>query len=93
MEILNEIKSIFNDYAGLIAFVTLLVTCYTLWYTLRSGKDNIRQQIESKEAELESINSIYFNPITARMGLPEKMQMEARKKTLEKEIKQLKKRL
>lgn len=90
---MNEILSIFNDYAGVISFVTLLATLFSIWYAWRNNKDNIRQQIESKEAELESINSSYFNPITARMGFPEKMQMEARKKTLEKEIKQLKKRL
>jgi hypothetical protein len=90
---MNEILSIFNDYAGVISFVTLLATLFSIWYAWRNNKDSIRQQIESKEAELESINSSYFNPITARMGFPEKMQMEARKKTLEKEIKQLKKRL
>ncbi len=90
---MNEIVALFNEYAGVISFVTLLATLFSIWYTWRNSKSHIRQQIESKEAELESINRTYFNPITARMGFPEKMQMETRKKTLEKEIQQLKKRL
>ena len=90
---MNTINSLFNEYAGLISFVTLIVTCISLWYTCRDNKDNIRQQIESKEAELESINNTYFNSITSYIGFPEKTQMQARKESLEKEIKQLKKRL
>lgn len=90
---MNEILSIFNDYAGIISFVTLLATLFSIWYAWRNNKDNIRQQIESKEAELESINNTYFNPITSYMGFPEKTQMEVRKNTLEQEIKKLKKKL
>ena len=90
---MNEILSIFNDYAGVISFVTLLATLFSIWYAWRNNKDNIRQQIESKEAELESINSTYFNSLTSYMGCPEKTQMEVRKKALEKEIMKLKKRL
>ena len=90
---MNEILSIFNDYAGVISFVTLLATLYSIWYARRNNKDSIRQQIESKEAELESINNTYFNSLTSYMGFPEKTKMEVRKKALEKEIMNLKKRL
>lgn len=90
---MNEILSIFNDYAGVISFVTLLGTLYSIWYTKHNNKDSIRQQIESKEAELESINNTYFNGITSYIGCPEKTQMKARKEALEKEIMKLKKRL
>lgn len=90
---MNEILSIFNDYAGVISFVTLLATLFSIWYAWRNNKDNIRQQIESKEAELESINNTYFNPITSYRGYPEKTQMKVRKEALEKEIAKLKKRL
>lgn len=90
---MNEILSIFNDYAGVISFVTLLATFFSIWYARRNNKDNIRQQIESKEAELESINNTYFNSLTSYMGFPEKTQMEVRKEALEKEIAKLKKRL
>ena len=93
MEILNEIKFIFNDYAGVISFITLVATCFTLWYSWRNNKDNIRQQIESKQAELDSINNTYFNELTSFMGCPEKTQMKVRKEALEKEIAKLKKRL
>ena len=90
---MNEILSIFNDYAGVISFVTLLATLFSIWYAWRNNKDNIRQQIESKEAELGSINNTYFNSLTSYMGCPEKTQMKVRKETLEKEIKKKKKRL
>ena len=90
---MNEILSIFNDYAGVISFVTLLATLYSIWYAKRNNKDSIRQQIESKEAELESINNTYFNELTSYIGFPEKTQMKARKEALEKEIMKLKKRL
>lgn len=90
---MNEILSIFNDYAGVISFVTLLATLYSIWYAKRNNKDSIRQQIESKEAELESINNTYFNGLTSYIGCPEKTQMKARKEALEKEIMKLKKRL
>ena len=90
---MDTINSVFNEYAGLISFATLVVTCFSLWYMHRNSKDGIRQQIESKEAELESINSTYFNPLTSYMGFPEKTQMKARKDALEKEIEKLKKRL
>ncbi len=90
---MNEILSIFNDYAGVISFVTLLATLYSIWYAKRNNKDSIRQQIESKEAELESINNTYFNELTSYIGCPEKTQMKARKEALEKEIMKLKKRL
>lgn len=90
---MNEILSIFNDYAGVISFVTLLATIYSIWYAKRNNKDSIRQQIESKEAELESINNTYFNELTSYIGCPEKTQMKARKEALEKEIMKLKKRL
>ena len=90
---MNEILSIFNDYAGVISFVTLLATLFSIWYAWRNNKDNIRQQIESKEAELESINNTYFNELTSFMGCPEKTQMKVRKEALEKEIAKLKKRL
>lgn len=90
---MNEILSIFNDYAGFISFVTLLATLYSIWYAKRNNKDSIRQQIESKEAELESINNTYFNELTSYIGCPEKTQMKARKEALEKEIMKLKKRL
>ena len=90
---MNEILSIFNDYAGVISFVTLLATLFSIWYTWRNNKDNIRQQIESKEAELESINNTYFNELTSFMGCPEKTQMKVRKEALEKEIAKLKRRL
>ena len=89
---MNEILSIFNDYAGVISFVTLLATLYSIWYAKRNNKDSIRQQIESKEAELESINNTYFKSLTTYIGCPEKTLMEVRKKTLEKEIMKLKKR-
>ena len=89
---MNEILSIFNDYAGVISFVTLLATLYSIWYAKRNNKDSIRQQIESKEAELESINNTYFNELTS-LGCPEKTQMKARKEALKKEIMKLKKRL
>ena len=89
---MNEILSIFNDYAGFISFVTLLATLYSIWYAKRNNKDSIRQQIESKEAELESINNTYFNELTSYIGCPEKTQMKARKEALEKEIMKLKKR-
>lgn len=90
---MNEILSIFNDYAGVISFVTLLATLFSIWYAWRNNKDNIRQQIESKEAELESINNTYFNELTSFMGCPEKTQMKVRKDALEKEIAKLKRRL
>ena len=90
---MNEILSIFNDYAGVISFVTLLATLFSIWYVWRNNKDNIRQQIESKEAELESINNTYFNELTSFMGCPEKTQMKVRKDALEKEIAKLKRRL
>ena len=90
---MNEILSIFNDYAGVISFVTLLATLFSIWYAWRNNKDNIRQQIESKEAELESINNTYFNELTSFMGCPEKTQMKVRKEALEKEIAKLKRRL
>ena len=90
---MNEILSIFNDYAGVISFVTLLATLFSIWYAWRNNKDNIRQQIESKEAELESINNTYFNELTSFMGCPEKTQMKVRKEALDKEIAKLKKRL
>lgn len=90
---MNEILSIFNDYAGVISFVTLLATLFSIWYTWRNNKDNIRQQIESKEAELESINNTYFNELTSFMGCPEKTQIKVRKDALEKEIAKLKRRL
>jgi hypothetical protein len=90
---MNEILSIFNDYAGVISFVTLLATLFSIWYAWHNNKDNIRQQIESKEAELESINNTYFNELTSYIGCPEKTQMKARKEALEKEIMKLKKRL
>ena len=83
---MNEILSIFNDYAGVISFVTLLATLFSIWYAWRNNKDNIRQQIESKEAELESINNTYFNELTSYIGCPEKTQMKVRKEALEKEI-------
>ena len=90
---MNEILSIFNDYTGVISFVTLLATLFSIWYAWRNNKDNIRQQIESKEAELESINNTYFNELTSFMGCPEKTQMKVRKDALEKEIAKLKRRL
>lgn len=90
---MNEILSIFNDYAGVISFVTLLATLFSIWYAWRNNKDSIRQQIESKEAELESINNTYFNELTSFMGCPEKTQMKVRKDALEKEIAKLKRRL
>lgn len=90
---MNEILSIFNDYAGVISFVTLLATLFSIWYAWRNNKNNIRQQIESKEAELESINNTYFNELTSFMGCPEKTQMKVRKEALEKEIAKLKRRL
>ena len=90
---MNEILSIFNDYAGVISFVTLLATLYSIWYAKRNNKDSIRQQIESKEAELESINNTYFNELTSYIVCPEKTQLMARKEALEKEIMKLKKRL
>ncbi|MBQ4589942.1 MAG: hypothetical protein IJA95_11730 [Bacteroidaceae bacterium] len=90
---MNEILSIFNDYAGVISFVTLLATLFSIWYAWRNNKDNIRQQIESKEAELESIYNTYFNELTSFMGCPEKTQMKVRKDALEKEIAKLKRRL
>ena len=90
---MNEILSIFNDYAGVISFVTLLATLFSIWYAWRNNKNNIRQQIESKEAELESINNTYFNELTSFMGCSEKTQMKVRKEALEKEIAKLKRRL
>lgn len=90
---MNEILSIFNDYTGVISFVTLLATLFSIWYAWRNNKNNIRQQIESKEAELESINNTYFNELTSFMGCPEKTQMKVRKDALEKEIAKLKRRL
>ena len=90
---MNEILSIFNDYAGVISFVTLLATLFSIWYTWRNNKNNIRQQIESKQAELDSINNTYFNELTSFMGCPEKTQMKVRKDALEKEIAKLKRRL
>ena len=90
---MNEILSIFNDYAGVISFVTLLATLFSIWYAKRNNKDSIRQQIASKEAELESINNTYFNELTSYIGFSEKTQMKARKEALEKEIMKLKKRL
>ena len=73
--------------------MTLLATLFSIWYAWRNNKDNIRQQIESKEAELESINNTYFNELTSFMGCPEKTQMNVRKDALEKEIAKLKRRL
>ena len=73
--------------------MTLLATLFSIWYVWRNNKDNIRQQIESKEAELESINNTYFNELTSFMGCPEKTQMKVRKDALEKEIAKLKRRL
>ena len=73
--------------------MTLLATPFSIWYAWRNNKDNIRQQIESKEAELESINNTYFNELTSFMGCPEKTQMKVRKDALEKEIAKLKRRL
>lgn len=73
--------------------MTLLATLFSIWYAWRNNKDNIRQQIESKEAELESINNTYFNELTSFMGCPEKTQMKVRKDALEKEIAKLKRRL
>ena len=90
---MEMINSLFNEYAGLISFVTLVVTCISLWYSWHNSKDNIRQQIESKQAELDSINNTYFNSITSYEGFPEKMQMKVCKEALEKEIVKLKKRL
>ena len=90
---MNEILSIFNDYAGVISFVTLLATLFSIWYTWRNNKNNIRQQIESKQAELDSINNTYFNELTSYIGFPEKTQMKVRKDALEKEIAKLKRRL
>ena len=90
---MNEILSIFNDYAGVISFVTLLATLFSIWYAWRNNKNNIRQQIESKQAELDSINNTYFNELTSYIGFPEKTQMKVRKEALEKEIAKLKKRL
>lgn len=90
---MNEILSIFNDYAGVISFVTLLATLFSIWYTWRNNKNNIRQQIESKQAELDSINNTYFNELTSYIGFPEKTQMKVRKEALEKEIAKLKRRL
>lgn len=90
---MNELLTLFNEYAGLISFVTLVVTCISLWYSWHNSKDNIRQQIECKQAELDSINNTYFNELTSFMGCPEKTQMKVRKEALEKEIAKLKKRL
>lgn len=90
---MNEILSIFNDYAGVISFVTLLATLFSILYAWRNNKDNIRQQIESKQAELDSINNTYFNELTSYIGFPEKTQMKVRKEALEKEIAKLKRRL
>ena len=73
--------------------MTLLATLFSILYAWRNNKDNIRQQIESKQAELDSINNTYFNELTSYIGFPEKTQMKVRKEALEKEIAKLKRRL
>lgn len=90
---MSELLILFNEYAGLISFVTLVISCISVWYSWHNSKDNIRQQIESKQAELDSINNTYFNELTSYIGFPEKTQIKVRKETLEKEIAKLKRRL
>ena len=90
---MSELLILFNEYAGLISFVTLVISCISVWYSWHNSKDNIRQQIESKQAELDSINNTYFNELTSYIGFPEKTQIKVRKEALEKEIVKLKRRL
>ena len=90
---MSELLILFNEYAGLISFVTLVISCISVWYSWHNSKDNIRQQIESKQAELDSINNTYFNELTSYIGFPEKTQIKVRKEALEKEIVKLTRRL
>lgn len=80
--------------------ITLVVACITLLFTIlsyrlsrKNRKDNIKNSLMEKQAELDSINEYYFNSMTTYMGFPEKNQMNVRKMVLEKEIKELKKQL
>ena len=80
-----------NEYSTIIAIVALVVSIISLLYTWKSNRRNDKQRYDEMQDELDSINHTYFNGLTSHIGLPEKMQMEARKNTLEKQLRRRKK--
>lgn len=80
-----------NEYSTIIAIVALVVSIISLLYTWKSNRRNDKQRYDEMQDELDSINHTYFNGLTNHIGFPEKMQMETRKKTLERQLRRRKK--
>lgn len=79
-----------NAYSSLISLllsaVAIVIALTSFVCTRRSEKQLIRREIREKEAELFSIEEVYFNGITLYHYLPGREEMEVKVKCLKKQI-------
>lgn len=93
MEILESIWNCIQENANLVvSIVAAFFAAAAFFYSIYSNHLHKKERLNDLEDELDSINSLYFNQITKHIGFPETMQMEARKKTIERQIRRLKKK-
>ena len=71
--------------SGLAAFFAAI----TYFHTLKTDKNRIKDEIASKQAELDSINS-YLSGFQQNIDFPELRHYQSRKSILETELKRLK---
>ena len=91
---MEDILKTLNDYSNLISLllscVAIIIAVTSLICTRSSERALLKRQIREKEAELYSINEVYFNQITTYHSLPGREEMEVRVKALKKQIEFLK---
>ncbi len=83
---MDSFISSLNHYSGLIALIAAVLTLISIIATICIFIYEKKIRKKELQAELDSINSAYYNPITRHMGFPEKTQMDVRKDTLEREL-------